>query len=136
MAWLILLVAGLLEIVWAIAMKHAEGFTRWWPSVITVVAAVASMVLLALAMRHLPVGTAYAVWGGGGAAGVAAAGITCLGESASPGRIACLLLVLAGVVGLRVVEGCAGRAGCRPELSAGEPYWGSSTSRRALLKKS
>ena len=105
MAWLILLVAGLLEIVWAIAMKHAEGFTRWWPSVITVVAAVASMVLLALAMRHLPVGTAGAVGVGVGVLGVAAIGITFLGESASPGRIACLLLVLTGVIGLRVVEG-------------------------------
>src|SRR5690606_25588231 len=72
MAWLLLVVAGLLEIVWAIALKYTDGFTRWLPSVLTVVAAALSFVLLSLAMRHLPVGTAYAVWVGVGTLGVAA----------------------------------------------------------------
>lgn len=105
MAWLLLVAAGLLEIVWATALKYADGFTRLWPSALTVVAAGLSFVLLSLAMRHLPVGTAYAVWVGVGAIGVAAVGITVLGESASPARLGCLLLILAGIVGLRLLEG-------------------------------
>jgi len=105
MAWLLLVVAGLLEIVWAIALKYTDGFTRWLPSVLTVVAAALSFVLLSLAMRHLPVGTAYAVWVGVGTLGVAAIGIALLGESASPARLVCLLLVLTGIIGLRLVEG-------------------------------
>lgn len=105
MAWLLLVAAGLLEIVWAIALKYADGFTRLWPSALTVVAAALSFVLLSIAMRHLPVGTAYAVWVGVGALGVAAVGIAVLGESASPARLGCLLLVLAGIIGLKLVEG-------------------------------
>jgi quaternary ammonium compound-resistance protein SugE len=105
MAWLLLVAAGLLEIVWAIALKYADGFTRLWPSVLTVVAAALSFVLLSIAMRHLPVGTAYAVWVGVGALGVAAVGIAVLGESASPARLGCLLLVLTGIIGLKLVEG-------------------------------
>lgn len=105
MAWLLLVVAGLLEVVWATSLKYSDGFTRLWPSLLTVVAAALSFVLLSVAMRDLPAGTAYAVWVGMGALGVAAVGIAMLGESASPARLGCLLLVLVGVIGLRVVEG-------------------------------
>jgi quaternary ammonium compound-resistance protein SugE len=103
-AWAMLVGAGLLEIVWAIALKQAEGFTRFWPSAIGIVAAIASFVLLAAALRSLPVGTAYAVWVGLGALGVALAGIVALGESAAPARLAFLFLILIGVVGLRLIE--------------------------------
>lgn len=104
-AWGILVIAGLLEIVWATALKYTYGFTRLWPGVIAVSAALASFVLLALALRSLPVGTAYAVWVGIGALGVAIAGAVFLGESLSPFRLVCLLLIVIGVIGLRVVEG-------------------------------
>lgn len=104
MAWLILIVAGLLEIVWATALRYSEGFTRWWPSLLAVVTAALSFVLLAAAMKYLPIGTAYAVWVGVGVLGVAAIGIVILGESASPARMVCLLLVLAGIIGLKVLE--------------------------------
>jgi quaternary ammonium compound-resistance protein SugE len=105
MAWTILLGAGLLEIVWAIALKHTGGFTRFWPSVIGVSAAVASFSMLSSALKTLPVGTAYAVWVGIGALGVAITGIIALGESASPLRLSFLALILIGIVGLKVVEG-------------------------------
>lgn len=105
MAWAILVGAGLLEIVWAIALKHADGFTRFWPSVIGLVAAAVSFVMLSSALRSLPVGTAYAVWVGIGALGVALAGIVALGESASPLRLGFLVLILVGVIGLKIVEG-------------------------------
>lgn len=104
MAWALLVAAGLLEIVWAIALKQADGFTRPWPSAIGLTAAWVSFVLLALALKRLPVGTAYAVWVGLGALGVALAGIVALGESASVQRLAALALILAGVVGLKLVE--------------------------------
>jgi quaternary ammonium compound-resistance protein SugE len=104
MAWFLLVGAGLLEIVWAIALKHAGGFTRFWPSAIGISAAVVSFVMLAMALKSLPVGTAYAVWVGIGALGVALAGIVALGESASPVRLSLLALILIGVVGLKVVE--------------------------------
>ena len=104
MAWTLLLIAGVLEIIWATAMKESEGFTRLWPSVIGVTVSLASFVLLALALRHLPLGTAYAVWVGIGAVGVTIAGMVYFGETASPLRLLFIALVVAGVVGLRVVE--------------------------------
>ncbi|HKS55019.1 MAG TPA: quaternary ammonium compound efflux SMR transporter SugE [Steroidobacteraceae bacterium] len=102
MAWILLIVAGLCEIVWAIGLKYAEGFTRVWPSVITVVAMLVSIVLLGIAMKSLPVGTSYAVWVGVGAVGTAILGIVLLGESASAGRLASLALIVAGIVGLKL----------------------------------
>ena len=105
MAWTVLVGAGLLEIVWAIALKQADGFTRFWPSAIGVAAAVVSFVLLSTALRSLPVGTAYAVWVGIGALGVAITGIIALGESASLLRMGLLTLILIGIVGLKLVEG-------------------------------
>lgn len=104
LAWSLLAAAAALEVVWALAMKESQGFTRLWPSVLTVTAAAVSFGLLSLALRELPVGTAYAAWVGLGATGVVLAGITLLGESASPLRIGCVLLILAGVVGLHLLE--------------------------------
>jgi quaternary ammonium compound-resistance protein SugE len=105
MAWTILVGAGLLEIVWAIALKYTDGFTRFWPSVIGITAALASFVMLSSALESLPVGTAYAVWVGIGALGVALAGMVALGESASPLRLGFLALILVGIIGLKLVEG-------------------------------
>ncbi|MCK9249400.1 MAG: quaternary ammonium compound efflux SMR transporter SugE [Solirubrobacteraceae bacterium] len=100
MAWLLLIVAGLLEVVWAIAMKRSDGFTRVPETVVFLVAVVASMVLLSRALRDLPVGTGYAVWTGIGAVGAAIVGIVWLSESASPLRLVSVGLVAAGIVGL------------------------------------
>lgn len=105
MAWVVLVVAGLLEIVWATAVKQSDGLSRLWPSAIGIGAAAVSFVMLSAALRTLPVGTAYAVWVGIGALGVAIAGITLDGEPASPARAAFLLLILVGVIGLRALEG-------------------------------
>jgi quaternary ammonium compound-resistance protein SugE len=102
MAWLYLFVAGLMEVAWAVGLKYTEGFTRLWPSVWTGVALVLSMALLAAALRTLPLGTAYAVWTGIGAVGTAALGIALFGESASPARLACIALIVAGLVGLKL----------------------------------
>jgi quaternary ammonium compound-resistance protein SugE len=102
MAWLVLVLSGLLETVWAIALDRSAGFTRPLPSVVFAVSLVASMAGLAYALRDIPVGTGYAVWVGIGAVGTAAVGMVALGESASLPRIACLLLVVAGVVGLKL----------------------------------
>lgn len=102
--WIILFGAALLECVWAIAFKQSEGFTRAWPAIVGVVTAVASVVLLTVALRSLPVGTAYAVWTGLGAVGVAVVGIVRFGESASPARLGFLALILVGVAGLRFLE--------------------------------
>ena len=99
MSWLILFVAGLLEVVWAVGLKYTHGFSRLVPSVITIVAMIASMALLSWAMKSLPVGTAYAVWTGIGAVGAAITGILLLGESASPMRIASLVLIVMGIIG-------------------------------------
>jgi quaternary ammonium compound-resistance protein SugE len=104
MAWVLLLSAGLLEIVWAVALKDADGFTRLWPSVVGITAAWISFVLLTLALRSLPVGTAYAIWTGIGVLGVALVGILALGESSSIARLALLSLILVGVIGLKLVE--------------------------------
>jgi len=102
MAWLLLVVAGLLEVGWAIGLKYTEGFTRPWPSVFTGIAMVASVVLLGIAMKSLPVGTSYAVWVGVGAIGTAILGIVLFGEPATAGRIVSLGLILAGIVGLKL----------------------------------
>ena len=102
MAWTYLLLAGLFEIGFALGLKHTDGFTRLWPSLGTAAAAAASLYLMTLAMRTIPVGTAYAVWTGIGAVGVAMLGIALLGESASPARLACIGLIVAGVVGLKL----------------------------------
>lgn len=102
MSWIILFIAGLLEVVWAIGLKYTHGFTRLTPSIITVSAMFISIVLLSWAMRSLPVGTAYAVWTGIGAVGAAITGILLLGESASLARIASLALIVAGIIGLKL----------------------------------
>ncbi|MCL4762456.1 MAG: quaternary ammonium compound efflux SMR transporter SugE [Burkholderiales bacterium] len=103
MAWLVLTVAGLFEVGWAIGLKYTDGFTRPWPSVATAAAMVVSVVLLAIAMRTLPVGTAYAVWTGIGAVGTVVLGIVLFGEPATVARLACIGLILAGIVGLKAV---------------------------------
>ncbi len=105
MAWALLIVASVLEMVWAIALKYAEGFTRLGPALLGIVAATASLALLTFALRSLPVGTAYAVWTGLGAAGVAVVGVLALGESASAYRLACIGLIVCGTVGLRFAQG-------------------------------
>lgn len=102
MSWIILVIAGLLEVVWAIGLKYTHGFTHLTPSVITVTAMIVSIVLLSWAMRSLPVGTAYAVWTGIGAVGAAITGILLLGESASLARIASLALIVCGIIGLKL----------------------------------
>ena len=104
MAWLFLLAAGLLEIVWAYAMKQSAGFTRLGPILVMVPARVGSLMLLALAMRTLPLGTAYAIWTGIGALGAVVLGIALLGEVASPMRLLAIGLLLAGLVLLRLAE--------------------------------
>jgi len=104
-AWLVLVVAGLFEVGWAIGLKYTEGFTRFWPSAATVLAMVASVVLLGWAMRTLPVGTAYAVWTGIGAVGTVALGIVLFQEPATVARLACVGLIVAGIVGLKVTHG-------------------------------
>jgi quaternary ammonium compound-resistance protein SugE len=103
MAWLILTVAGLFEIGWAIGLKYTEGFTRLWPTLGTVAAMIVSLGLLGLALRNLPVGTAYAVWTGVGTIGTALLGIALFNESADLLRLACIGLIVAGIVGLKLV---------------------------------
>lgn len=107
MAWIYLVVAGLLEIVWAIGMKQSEGFTRLWPSVVTIFFMIASFFLLSVAMKSLPAGTAYAIWTGIGAAGVAIIGMIYFGESREIARILCVVLIVGGVVGLKVFTNSA-----------------------------
>jgi quaternary ammonium compound-resistance protein SugE len=102
MAWWLLLVAGLLEVGWAIGLKYTDGFTNFWPSVLTLAAMAASVVLLGIAMKSLPVGTSYAVWVGVGAVGTALLGIVLFGESANAGRLVSLGLIVAGIVGLKL----------------------------------
>jgi quaternary ammonium compound-resistance protein SugE len=101
-AWILLLIAGLLEVGWAIGLKYTEGFTKVWPSVFTLAAMAASVVLLAIAMKSLPVGTSYAVWVGVGAVGTAILGMVLFGESANAGRLVSLGLIVAGIVGLKI----------------------------------
>ena len=107
MAWLILVIAGLFEVGWAIGLKYTDGFTRLWPTVGTILATVISIGLLGIAMRTLPVGTSYAVWVGVGAVGTAILGIVLFGESADTGRLISLGLILAGIVGLKLTANIA-----------------------------
>ena len=107
-AWLVLVAAGVLEVVWVIGMKYSEGFTRLAPSLVTLVAALLSFWLLALAIRVLPVGTAYAAWTGIGAVGAAVLGIVLFKEPATAARLACIVLIVAGIVGLKILEPDAG----------------------------
>ena len=102
MPWIYLLLAGIFEIGFAIGLKYTEGFTRLWPSVGTIVSAAISLWLLTQALRTIPVGTAYAIWTGIGAVGVATLGIALFSESASPARLGCIALIIAGVVGLKL----------------------------------
>jgi quaternary ammonium compound-resistance protein SugE len=101
-AWFLLILAGLLEIVWAIGLKYTEGFSRPVPTALTIAAMVASMGLLGIAVRSLPVGTGYAVWVGIGVVGTASLGIVLLGESASLARLASIGLIVAGIIGLKL----------------------------------
>ncbi len=105
MPWIILFIASLFEISWAIGLKYSHSFTRPVASVVTVVGLVMSVVLLALAARTLPIGTAYAVWTGIGAAGTAILGLWLFGEPATPARLACIALIILGVVGLKIAGG-------------------------------
>lgn len=105
MAWLYLLLAGALEIIWATGLKLSHGFSRPLASTVTVLAMIASFALLASAMRHLPLGTAYAVWTGIGAAGAFLVGVLWLGETLDWLRLASILLIIAGIAGLRLAEG-------------------------------
>lgn len=102
MVWAILILAGLFEVGWAIGLKYTEGFTRLWPSVGTVLAMIASVWLLAIAMKTLPVGTAYSVWVGVGAVGTVILGIVLLNEPANAARLISVGLVIAGIVGLKI----------------------------------
>jgi quaternary ammonium compound-resistance protein SugE len=104
MSWILLFIAGLFEVAWAIGLKFTEGFTRLWPSVGTAAAMVASVVLLGIAMKELPVGTAYAVWTGVGAVGTAILGIVLFGEPATAARLACLAMIGGGIDGLKVLS--------------------------------
>jgi len=103
MAWTVLAVAGILEIGWAIGLKYTEGFTRLWPTVATIASMVASMGLLGIAVNSLPVGTAYAVWTGIGTIGTALLGLVLFGEPATAARLACIAMIAAGIVGLKLV---------------------------------
>lgn len=110
-AWLILAVAGLCEVGWAVGLKYTEGFSRLWPSVATVLAMIASVVLLSCSLKVLPLGTAYAIWTGIGAVGTAILGIYLFGESRDVARLLCIGLIVAGIVGLKVLSSDAPSAG-------------------------
>ena len=101
MAWVYLIIAGLLEIGWAVGLKTSQGFSRLWPSVLTIVLMILSFVLLGRAVRSIPLGTAYAAWTGIGAVGTAIVGMAAFGESREVTRIVCIVLIVAGVVGLK-----------------------------------
>jgi quaternary ammonium compound-resistance protein SugE len=103
MAWAVLFVAGLMEVGWAIGLKYTEGFTKLVPSVLTLACMLASIVLLGLAVKTLPIGTAYAVWTGIGAVGTAILGIILFGDAATALRLACIGLIVAGIIGLKLV---------------------------------
>ncbi len=103
MAWMLLVVAGIFEIGWAVGLKYTEGFTRFWPTVFTIASMAISVALLGVAVRTLPVGTAYAVWTGIGTVGTVLVGIVVLGESAALPRMLCLMLIAFGIVGLKLV---------------------------------
>lgn len=103
MAWISLFVAGLFEIGWAIGLKYTDGFSKLWPSVWTIISMIVSLIFLEYALRTLPVGTAYAIWVGIGAVGTAILGMWLFSESREIARILCLMLIVAGVIGLKVV---------------------------------
>ena len=103
MAWSMLFIAGLLEIGWAIGLKYTDGFTKLMPSVLTIISMIASVILLGLSLKTLPVGTAYAVWTGIGTVGTAVLGIWLLGDPATTLRIVCIGRIVAGIVGLKIV---------------------------------
>lgn len=103
MAWIYLFIAGLLEIGWAVGLKYTEGFTKLTPSIFTLVSMAGSMALLGLALRHLPLGTAYAIWTGIGTVGTAIAGMIMLGEPAGAMRLLCIALIVAGIFGLKLL---------------------------------
>lgn len=105
MSWFCLVVAGLLEVGWAVGMKYSGGFSRLWPSVCMLLAMGASFILLNIAVKNLPIGTAYAVWTGIGIMGTAIFGMALLGESRSAVRLICLFLILAGIIGLKLISG-------------------------------
>ena len=105
MAWVVLFVAGLFEVAWAVALKYSEGLTRLWPTVTTAAAMTASMILLGLSLRTLPLGTAYAIWTGIGSVGTAALGIILFREPATVIRLLCIGLIVAGIVGLKLTAG-------------------------------
>jgi quaternary ammonium compound-resistance protein SugE len=102
MTWIILILAGILEIGWAVGLKYTDGFTRPWPTVGTIAAMVLSLALLGIAMKSLPLGTAYAVWVGVGVVGTALLGIFLFAESAGPVKIASIVLIIAGIIGLKL----------------------------------
>lgn len=104
MPWVLLVIAGLFEVAWAIGLKYTEGFTRLWPSAGTLAAMGLSVVLLGIAMRSLPVGTAYAVWTGIGAVGTVILGIVLFGEPATAARLVCVGLIVAGILGLKLTS--------------------------------
>ena len=104
MNWGLLVIAGLFEVGWAIGLKYTHGFTRLWPSIWTALGIVISMVLLGVAMRSLPAGTAYAVWTGIGMVGTVILGIALLGEPATPARVVCIALILVGILGLKLLS--------------------------------
>lgn len=105
MAWIVLFVAGLLEIGWAVGLKYTAGFTRPVPTILTAVSLIASMLLLGLAVRTLPLGTAYAVWTGIGTVGTAVLGVVLFGEPATAIRLTCIGLIVAGILGLKLASG-------------------------------
>lgn len=107
MAWVTLVIAGLFEIAWAVALKYSDGFTKLWPSVIFGLTAWISFVCLAHAIKTLPIGTSYAIWTGIGAVGIAIIGITWFGEPATLIRIACIGLIVIGIIGLKLSGGSA-----------------------------
>jgi len=104
MSWVILFIAGLFEVAWAIGLKYTDGFSKLWPTVGTAAAMLISVVLLGLAMRTLPVGTAYAVWTGIGAVGTVILGIVLFGDPANAARLACVALIVAGILGLKLTS--------------------------------
>jgi quaternary ammonium compound-resistance protein SugE len=111
MAWIILIIAGLFETVWAVALKYSEGFTRLWPTVITAVAMIISLYLLAISLKTLPLGTAYTIWTGIGALGTVIYGVMVFGESKDLLKLIFIMMILGGIVGLRVVSGKGSTAG-------------------------
>jgi quaternary ammonium compound-resistance protein SugE len=105
MAWILLMIAGLLEVGWAVGLEFTQGFTKLWPSVLTTIGMIASVFLLALAVQKIPLGTAYAIWTGIGAVGTAALGIVLFDESAAPSRLFFIGLIVVSIAGLKITSG-------------------------------